>query len=151
MADVTGLADFRAAIGNGIRAQRRHVHGQLAALGEVMAAEIRQAAPKLTGALAASVRYQVLDLPQGAKLKIVVGDATAFYAGQVEYGHWADTTGAALAGGTRRRNENRGAAISAGHAAFVPPRPFVRPVVYRHQAHIPAVVQHGVINGWEGA
>lgn len=148
MANVTGLAEFRAALGDSIKGQRQAIHAELATIGDAMASEIRQGAPKLTGALAASVRYEVLDTPVGTRLVIHVGDQTAFYAGQVEFGHWSNTTGQALTGGTQRRAQNRAAAIAAGHATFTPPRPFVRPVVYRYQGRIQAVVQHGLIQGW---
>ena len=84
----------------------------LDALGAQMVAEIRAAAPKRTGALAASVRHEVVATAEGVRLKIVVGNDTVFYAPFVEFG-----------------------------TARAPAHAFVRPVVYREEQNIPVRVE----------
>jgi len=120
MAEVSGMAEWRANIAAGIADQRRLVLADLDALGARMVEEIRTAAPKRTGALAASVRHEVVETADGVRLKIVVGNDTVFYAPYVEFG----------------------TAREAAH-------PFVRPVAYREEKAIPGRIEHSVSTSWE--
>lgn len=120
MAEVSGMAEWRAHIAAGIADQRRRLVTDLDALGARMVEEIRAAAPKRTGALAASVRHEVVETADGVRLKIVVGNDTVFYAPYVEFG----------------------TAREAAH-------PFVRPVAYREEKAIPGRIEHSVSTSWE--
>ena len=120
MAEVSGMAEWRANIATGIARQRQKLLADLDALGARMVDEIRTAAPKRTGALAASVRHEVVESADGVRLKIVVGNDTVFYAPFVEFG-----------------------------TAREPVQPFVRPVVYREEKHIPGHIEHAVSKSWE--
>lgn len=117
---VTGLSEFREQIAQGIRRQRDELRKQLDRLGMQMTVEIKAAAPVLSGATRASVRYVVLDTEKGEKLQIKVGDATAFYVQLVELG-----------------------------SAHAPAHPFVRPVVYRHERLAPGQLAEGVEKAWQ--
>ena len=114
------MAAWRARLATGIAHQRQRLLADLDALGARMVDEIRTAAPKRTGALAASVRHEVVDTADGVRLKIVVGNDTVFYAPFVEFG-----------------------------TAREPVQPFVRPVVYREEKHIPGRVELAVSKSWE--
>lgn len=120
MADVFGINELRERIAAGIARQREKLTTDLDAIGRQMVEEIRAAAPKRTGALAASVRHQVVETADGVRLKIVVGDDTVFYAPYVEFG-----------------------------TAREPVHAFVRPVVYREEKHIPGRVEHTLSTSWD--
>ena len=120
MAEVSGMAEWRANIASGIARQREQILANLDALGARMVEEIRAAAPKRTGALAASVRHEVVETADGVRLKIVVGNDTVFYAPYVEFG----------------------TAREAAH-------PFVRPVAYREEKAIPGRIEHTLSTSWE--
>ncbi|EXI92137.1 MAG: phage protein, HK97 gp10 family [Candidatus Accumulibacter sp. BA-94] len=120
MAEVSGMAEWRANIATGIADQRRLLLADLDALGARMVDEIRTAAPKRTGALAASVHHEVVETADGVRLKIVVGNDTVFYAPYVEFG----------------------TAREAAH-------PFVRPVAYREEKAIPERIEHTLSTSWE--
>ena len=120
MAEISGIAELRASIASGIARQREQLVADLDAFGAQMAEEIRAAAPKRTGALAASVRHEVVETADGVRLKIMVGNDTVFYAPYVEFG-------------TSRE----------------PVHAFVRPVVYREEKHIPARVEHTLSTSWD--
>jgi hypothetical protein len=55
MAEISGISELRARMDSGIARQREQLVADLDALGRQMVEEIRAAAPKRTGALAASV------------------------------------------------------------------------------------------------
>ena len=120
MAEILGMTEWRARLATGIARQRQKLLADLDALGARMVDEIRTAAPKRTGALAASVRHEVVETAEGVRLKIVVGNDTVFYAPFVEFG-----------------------------TAREPVQPFVRPVVYREERHIPGHLEHAVSASWE--
>ncbi|MCP5231083.1 MAG: HK97 gp10 family phage protein [Zoogloeaceae bacterium] len=120
MAEISGIAEWRAHLASGIARQRQKLLADLDALGARMVEEIRAAAPKRTGALAASVRHEVVETAEGVRLKIVVGNDTVFYAPYVEFG-----------------------------TAREPVHAFVRPVVYREEKHIPGRVEHTLSTSWD--
>ena len=120
MAEISGIAEWRAHLASGIARQRQKLLADLDALGARMVEEIRAAAPKRTGALAASVRHEVVETAEGVRLKIVVGNDTVFYAPYVEFG-----------------------------TAREPVHAFVRPVVYREEKHIPGRVEHSLSTSWD--
>ena len=120
MAEISGIAEWRAHLASGIARQRQKLLADLDALGARMVDEIRAAAPKRTGALAASVRHEVVETAEGVRLKIVVGNDTVFYAPYVEFG-----------------------------TAREPVHAFVRPVVYREEKHIPGRVEHTLSTSWD--
>ena len=122
MAEISGIAELRASIASGIARQREKLVADLDALGRQMVEEIRAAAPKRSGALAASVRHEVVETPDGVRLKIVVGNDTVFYAPYVEFG-----------------------------TAREPVHAFVRPVVYREEKNIPGRVEHTLSASWDAA
>ncbi len=122
MAEISGIAALRASIASGIGHQRKLLVADLDAFGAQMVEEIRAAAPKRTGALAASVRHEVVETPDGVRLKIVVGNDTVFYAPYVEFG-----------------------------TAREPVHAFVRPVVYREEKHLPGRVEHSLSTSWESS
>jgi HK97 gp10 family phage protein len=119
MAKVTGTAEFRAALNAGSERQRHALRAELERLGGQMADEIRASAPRKTGALAASIRYEVVDTDKGEKLRLHIGDKTAYYASFVEYGH-----------GT------------------TPAHPFVRPVLATHKAQIAEEFSAVITTSW---
>ncbi|HEY3432547.1 MAG TPA: hypothetical protein VGK09_08365 [Rhodocyclaceae bacterium] len=121
---VTGVDDFRSGLKAGFRNQRQALKDRLNALGVQMTVEIKAGCPKVTGALASTVRYILIDTNDGESLEIQVGDKTVFYAPHVEYGH-------------------------GGHEA--PAKPFVRPVVYRHEPQIPVAMEQTIIDSWGGS
>jgi HK97 gp10 family phage protein len=82
--------------------------------------QIRAAAPKRTGALAASVRHEVVKTPEGVRLKLIVGNDTVYYAPFVEFG-----------------------------TAREPVHAFVRPVVYREEQQIPGRIEHTLSTSWD--
>lgn len=86
MAEISGTAELRARIASGIARQREQLIADLDVFGAQMVEAIRAAAPKRTGALAASVRHEVVATPDGVRLQIVVGNDTVFYAPYVEFG-----------------------------------------------------------------
>ena len=120
MAEISGIAEWRAHLASGIARQRQKLLADLDALGARMVDEIRAAAPKRSGALAASVRHEVVETAEGVRLKIVVGNDTVFYAPYVEFG-----------------------------TAREPVHAFVRPVVYREEKHIPGRVEHSLSTSWD--
>ncbi len=120
MAEISGVAELRARIASGIARQREQLIAELDALGAQMVEAIRAAAPKRRGALAASVRHEVVATPDGVRLQIVVGNDTVFYAPFVEFG-----------------------------TAREPVRAFVRPVVYREEKAIPGHIEHTLSTSWE--
>ena len=120
MAEISGMAAWRTNIASGIARQREQILANLDALGARMVEEIRIAAPKRSGALAASVRHEVVGTTDGVRLKIVVGNDTVFYAPFVEFG----------------------TAREAAH-------PFVRPVAYREEKAIPGRIEHTLSTSWE--
>ncbi|MBE2259909.1 MAG: HK97 gp10 family phage protein [Rhodobacteraceae bacterium] len=120
MADISGIAEWRAHLASGIARQRQKLLADLDALGARMVDEIRAAAPKRTGALAASVRHEVVETAEGVRLKILVGNDTVFYAPYVEFG-----------------------------TAREPVHAFVRPVVYREEKHIPGRVERSLSTSWD--
>lgn len=122
MAEILGIAELRASIASGISRQREQLVADLNAFGAQMVEQIRAAAPKRTGALAASVRHEVVATPDGVRLKIVVGNDTVFYAPFVEFG-----------------------------TAREPVHAFVRPVVYREEKHVPGRVKHSLSISWESS
>jgi HK97 gp10 family phage protein len=117
---VSGISAFRQQIAAGLSAQHQSLRNRLNQLGIQMTAEIRAAAPVLSGATAASVRYVIFDTAKGESLEIKVGDATAFYVPHVEFG-----------------------------TSEAPAHPFVRPVVYRHEGKIPAQIEEAVGQAWQ--
>ena len=117
---VTGLSEFRQQLNAGFLRQREEIKQKLNQLGIQMTVEIKAGAPIRSGATVASVRYRVLDTANGEALEIKVGDATAFYVPHVEFG-----------------------------TAEAPAHPFVRPVVYSHEKHIPVRIEEGVNKAWE--
>ncbi|WP_300338228.1 HK97-gp10 family putative phage morphogenesis protein [Accumulibacter sp.] len=120
MAEISGIAELRAGIASGIARQREQLVADLDAFGARMVEEIRDAAPKRTGALAASVRHELVETADGVRLKIVIGNDTVFYAPYVEFG-----------------------------TAREPVHAFVRPVVYREEKHIPGRVEHTLSTSWD--
>ena len=120
MAEVSGMAEWRARIAAGIADQRRKLATDLDAVGARMVEEIRTAAPKRTGAMAASVRHEVVETADGVRLKIMVGNDTVFYAPYVEFG----------------------TAREAAH-------PFVRPVAFREEKNLPGRIEHTLSTSWE--
>ena len=122
MAEISGIADLRASIVSGTARQREKLIADLDAFGAQMVEEIRAAAPKRSGALAASVRHEVVETADGVRLKIVVGNDTVFYAPYVEFG-----------------------------TAREPVHAFVRPVVYREEKNIPGRVEHTLSASWDAA
>jgi len=120
MAEVSGMAEWRARIAAGIADQRRKLATDLDAVGARMVEEIRTAAPKRTGAMAASVRHEVVETADGVRLKIMVGNDTVFYAPFVEFG----------------------TAREAAH-------PFVRPVAFREEKNLPGRIEHTLSTSWE--
>ena len=121
-AEVLGIAELRVSLQEGIARQRAQLVAALDGLGAQMVEDIRAAAPKRTGALAASVRHEVVETADGVRLKIVVGNDTVFYAPYVEFG-----------------------------TAREPVHAFVRPVVYREEARIPGRMEHTLSTSWEPA
>lgn len=120
MADISGVAELRARIASGIARQREKLVADLDAFGAQMVEEIRAAAPKRTGALAASVRHEVVETVDGVRLKIVVGNDIVFYAPYVEFG-----------------------------TAREPVHAFVRPVVYREEKNLPSRIEHTLSTSWD--
>lgn len=120
MADISGIAEWRAQLASGIARQRQKLLADLDALGARMVDEIRAAAPKRSGALADSVRHEVVETAEGVRLKIVVGNDTVLYAPYVEFG-----------------------------TAREPSHAFVRPVVYREETHIPGRVERSLSTSWD--
>ncbi|MCM8624134.1 MAG: HK97 gp10 family phage protein [Candidatus Accumulibacter sp.] len=120
MAEISGIAELRARLASGIARQREQLVADLDALGAQMVAEIRAAAPKRTGALAASVRHEVVWTPGGARLKIMAGTDAVYYAPFVEFG-----------------------------TAREPAYAFVRPVVYREEKAIPGRIERTLSTSWE--
>ena len=120
MAEIAGIAELRAGIASGIARQREQLVADLDAFGAQMVAQIRAAAPKRSGALAASVRHEVVETAEGVRLKIVVGNDTVFYAPFVEFG-----------------------------TAREPAQAFVRPVVYREEKRLPGHVKQSLATAWE--
>ena len=120
MAEISGISELRARTASGIARQREQLIADLDALGAQMVEEIRAAAPKRTGALAASVRHEVVATADGVRLQILVGNDTVFYAPYVEFG----------------------TAREAAH-------PFVRPVAYREEKAIPGRIEHTLSTSWE--
>lgn len=119
MAEIAGIAELRAGIASGIARQREQLVADLNAFGAQMVAQIRAAAPKRSGALAASVRHEVVETAEGVRLKIVVGNDTVFYAPFVEFG-----------------------------TAREPAHPFVRPVAYREEKAIPGRIEQSLSTTW---
>jgi HK97 gp10 family phage protein len=119
MAEITGIAELRAGIASGIARQREQLVADLDAFGAQMVAQIRAAAPKRSGALAASVRHEVVETAEGVRLKIVVGNDTVFYAPFVEFG-----------------------------TAREPAHPFVRPVAYREEKAILGRIEQSLSTTW---
>mgnify|MGYP000871509758 FL=1 len=120
MAEISGISELRARIASGIARQREQLVADLDALGARMVEAIRAAAPKRTGALAASVRHEVVATPEGVRLKLIVGNDTVDYAPFVEFG-------------TSRE----------------PVHAFVRPVVYREEQQIPGRIEHTLSTSWD--
>ena len=120
MAEISGISELRARIASGIARQREQLVADLDALGARMVEEIRAAAPKRTGALAASVRHEVVATPDGVRLKLIVGNNTVYYAPYVEFG-----------------------------TAREPVQAFVRPVVYREEQQIPGRIEHTLSTSWD--
>ncbi len=120
MAEISGISELRARIASGIARQREQLVADLDALGARMVQEIRAAAPKRTGALAASVRHEVVATPEGVRLKLIVGNDTVYYAPFVEFG-----------------------------TAREPVHAFVRPVVYREEQQIPGRIEHTLSTSWD--
>ena len=120
MAEISGIAELRARLASGIARQREQLIAALDAMGAQMVEEIRAAAPKRTGALAASVRHEVVATPEGVRLKLIVGNDTVYYAPFVEFG-------------TSRE----------------PVHAFVRPVVYREEQQIPGRIEHTLSTSWD--
>ena len=120
MAEISGISELRARIASGIARQREQLVADLDALGARMVEEIRAAAPKRTGALAASVRHEVVATPEGVRLKLIVGNDTVYYAPFVEFG-----------------------------TAREPVHAFVRPVVYREEQQIPGRIEHTLSTSWD--
>ena len=120
MAEISGINELRSHIAANIERQREKLVADLDAIGRQMVEEIRAAAPKRTGALAASVRHEVVATPDGVRLKIVVGNDTVFYTPYVEFG-------------TSRE----------------PVHAFVRPVIYREEKAIPGRVEHTLSTSWD--
>jgi len=119
MAEISGIPQLRTGIASSIARQRAQLVADLDALGRQMVEAIRAAAPRRTGALAASVRHEVVATPDGVRLQIVVGNDTVFYAPFVEFG----TAG------------------SPAHA-------FVRPVLYRDEKTLPGRIEHSLSTSW---
>jgi len=119
MAEISGIHELRTGIASGIARQRKQLVADLDALGVRLVEAIRAAAPKHTGALAASVRHEVVATPDGVRLQITVGNDTVFYAPFVEFG----TAGA-------------------------PAQAFVRPVVYRDEKVIPGRIEDSLSTSW---
>lgn len=119
MAEISGITELRAGIASGIARQREQLVADLNAFGAQMVAQIRAAAPKRSGALAASVRHEVVETAEGVRLKIVVGNDTVFYAPFVEFG-----------------------------TAREPAQAFVRPVVYREEKAIPGRIEQSLSTTW---
>ena len=140
--NVGGIELLRAEIERNLAGQRQRLAQQLNQLGSQMTAEIRAAAPRKTGALAASVRYELVVRPNGPGLVIHVGNKTAFYAAHVEYGHWSNP-GKAVGGKNARIR-----ARSAQGARFVPAHPFVRPVVAKYQKQVSAQIEQSIQETW---
>lgn len=122
MAEISGVAELRARIASGIARQREQLVADLDAFGAQVVEEIRAAAPKRTGALAASIRHEVIGTADGVRLKIMVGNDTVYYAPYVEFG-----------------------------TAREPVHAFVRPVVYREEQHIPGRVERTLATSWESS
>ena len=120
MAEVSGISELRTRLASGITRQREQLMADLDAIGRQMVEEIRAAAPKRTGALAASVRHEVVATPGGVRLRIVVGNDTVFYAPFVEFG-----------------------------TSRAPVHAFVRPVLYREEKAIPGRIEHTLSTSWE--
>ena len=120
MAEVSGISELRSRIAANNERQLGQLMADLDAIGRQMVEEIRAAAPKRTGALAASVRHEVVATPDGVRLKIVVGNDTVFYTPYVEFG-------------TSRE----------------PVHAFVRPVIYREEKAIPGRVEHTLSTSWD--
>lgn len=121
-AKVLGIAELRVSLQEGIVRQRAQLVAALDVLGTQMVEDIRAAAPKRTGALAASVRHEVVETPDGVRLRIFVGNEAVDYAPYVEFG-----------------------------TAWEPVHAFVRPVVYREEARIPGRVEHTLSTSWESS
>ena len=119
MASLTGTAEFRAAIETGIASQRKALRAELETMGARMAEEVRNAAPRRTGTLAASVRYVMMDTAKGEKVEVLIGDATADYAAHVEYG------------------DSRS-----------PAHPFARPVFAKYRGAVPGAIEQACIEAW---
>ncbi|WP_374690310.1 HK97-gp10 family putative phage morphogenesis protein, partial [Accumulibacter sp.] len=112
--------ELRTGIASGIARQREQLVADLDALGVRLVEAIRAAAPKRTGALAASVRHEVVATPDGVRLRIEVGNNTVYYAPFVEFG-------------TSRE----------------PAHAFVRPVVYREEQQIPGRIEQTLSTSWD--
>ena len=122
MAEISGISELRARTASGIARQREQLIADLDALGAQMVEEIRAAAPKRTGALAASVRHEVVATADGVRLQILVGNDTVFYAPFVEFG-------------TSRK----------------PAHAFVRPVIYLEEQNLPVRVERTLSTSWESS
>jgi len=120
MAEISGISELRARIASGIARQREQLVADLDAFGARMVEEIRAAAPKRTGALAASVRHELVATPDGVRLKLIVGNDTVYYAPFVEFG-----------------------------TAREPVHAFVRPVVYQEEQQIPGRIEHTLSTSWD--
>lgn len=116
---VTGLKEFRAGLQHGMINQRTVIREQFTELGARMVNEMRIRAPKKSGALAASIRDEVIDTNNGERLNIQIGNAAVPYAAHVEYGD--------------------------SHA---PAHPFVRPVAMAYQKVIPVQMTEAIQDSW---
>ena len=122
MAEISGISELRARIASGIARQREQLVADLDALGARMVEAIRAAAPKRTGALAASVRHEGVATAEGVRLQILIGNDTVFYAPFVEFG-----------------------------TAREPAHAFVRPVIYREEPHLSGRVERTLSIAWESS
>ncbi len=120
MAEVLGIPELRARIAAEIISHRAHLVSELDAIGRDMVERIRAMAPSNTGALAKSVRHEIVQSASGAKLLITVGNDRVYYAPYLEFG-------------TSRMSA----------------RPFVRPVVYQEQRKVPSRVSSTLSVSWE--
>ena len=121
-AEVLGIAELRVSLQEGIARQRAQLVAALDVLGTQMVEDIRAAAPKRTGALAASVRHEVVETLDGVRLRISVGNEAVDYAPYVEFG-----------------------------TAREPVHAFVRPVVYREENNLPGQMEHTLSTSWESS
>lgn len=116
---ISGMHEFRLGLKHGMLQQRAAITVQMETLGQRMVAQIRANAPRITGALAASVRYQIIETNNGVRLEILIGDKVAYYAAHVEYGD-----------------------------AHAPAHPFARPVAMAYQKVIPVEINASIVNAW---